>query len=144
MAFIDLIETPIVHRSYPIQFDKVKTDESNAVSEILSTVDPRTRLAVDMISVFRSKETSPEVRSFIEQNFLVEQNQETLPSGLDISDDDIIDTTPNRYDTLNELEERLAKRLEDEKNARKVKRSKAKLRASFEKVGLDTSYFDKL
>lgn len=145
MAYADLRQLPIVHRSKDIVFVDVLPDpEEHARRELVSYIDPRTKLAVDLLTVFRSKETSPEVRQFIENTFLLEQNQLVPPDNLTPSDDDIIAATPNRYDTLNEYEERLAKSLEDEKAQRKVKRSKSKLRAAFEKVGLSTDYFDKI
>lgn len=111
-----------------IDYGKAKDSEKKALVNGILKADDANGVPKNDLGVFMSENTSPEVRDFM-KNYLLKDS--TGLSGSDakisandlakLSDDDItsiLDSMPNRGETLNQYESRIQKYLSDEKAER--------------------------
>lgn len=92
---------------------EVKMD-AKPVQNLIFDIDPRTKLPRNDIGVFMSKETSPEVRTYIENMLLNEQK--SVERTRDVDDQTLVDTLPENGETTLQYEKRMTKLLEAEKS----------------------------
>ena len=117
MPYKDLMQLGVHER--PMRFGFVKgrssTDDDN-IAKILNEPDPETGLPRDPVAIYNAKDTSSEVRQYIEQHYLMQQNNALGSSqSNDVSDDILLENVPDHNSTLNQFEDKVAKRLKEEK-----------------------------
>lgn len=129
--FRDHVQLGIVKdTSAIIKRKRIDIKKSEGITSVIFSVNERTGLPSNDISVYMNKNTSPEVREFIKENLLADANPNNLaPSGdyVDqMSDDDKIAAAPLRHETLDHYERRIKEmadaekqRIADEKFAKK-------------------------
>lgn len=122
--FRDLAQLGIVRYGRPIRKTFVETpnEEKQIINKLISP-DPRTGLPRNILAIYQSKETSPEVRTFIENNLLQRQQPTVTMSADDYDDDQILNGIPKPFESLNEYDARVRGMLEeDKKNLEEKKR----------------------
>lgn len=114
--FRDLAQLGIVRYGRPIRKTIAETpNEEKQIINKLNAPDPRTGLPRNIMAIYQSKETSPEVRTFIENNLLQRQQSTLTMSADDYDDDQIINGTPKPFESLNEYDARVRGMLEEDK-----------------------------
>jgi hypothetical protein len=132
--YIDHKQIGLISMPYGMTFHKVEgfNEKKVLLNSIYEPSDPHMPPKND-IGVFQSSETSPEVQTFIHNNLLQEQQPTVTESALDADDDDIVDGTPRRFETLNQFEHRVEDKLQSEKRERNNRRIEKKLQENLRK-----------
>lgn len=111
-----------------IDYGKAKDSEKKALVNGILKADDANGVPKNDLGVFMSEDTSPEVREFM-KNYLLKDSSGLSDSDAKISANDlaklsdndissILDSMPNRGETLNQYEARIQKYLSDEKEER--------------------------
>lgn len=128
--FRDLVDVAHIHyRPRPSVIVVEMCDEEKLILNKLNELDPRTGLPKNPLAIYRSKDTSPEVRRFIEEHLLQKVQDGVTESALEYDDDDIMDGIPKRWETLKQFDERVSDMLKKRKDEISSERS----RKAFEK-----------
>lgn len=98
-----MIESPII--DLPI-FERDKPHEASLFDSIFA-IDERTKLPQGDLAVFMSENTSPEVKQFIQQNLLQQNNLELPENGKDLDDDIISALTRGSGESVSSYRDRV-------------------------------------
>lgn len=120
--------------------DIVKKEDD--ILDLIFSVDPLTGYPTGDISMYMSDKTSVEVRDFISQNLMRPINDDgtvlDLPSNVregfrELPDDLLSDLSRDRYETVEQYEERINNFLKSERDAYISERKKDESKKFFEK-----------
>ena len=104
--------------------------EESALKNALFSSDERTGAPKNDIGVFMSKETSPEVKDYMQNTIMCDIKdagaQISEQELSEMSADDIFNAMPNRGETREQYENRVLKTLEEEKEKVREKREQKK------------------
>lgn len=88
--------------------DFKRADLHNAtLFDSIFAIDERTKLPQGDIAVYMSENTSPEVRQFIQQNLLHENNAVLPENGKDLDDDVIASLTRGKSESVSQYRDRV-------------------------------------
>lgn len=114
-----------------------KDNEESSMMKQVFSIDEVTGLPRSDIGVYMDKQAHPSVRQFVKDRFLTETMvAENINVGQ--TDDDVINGTPNRYDSQRDFDSRVNKMLEDEKAELAAKKARKAVREKLKSLNLDS------
>lgn len=100
---LSMIVSPIIELP---DFERDKPHEASLLDSIFA-IDERTKLPQGDLAVFMSENTSPEVKQFIQQNLLQDNNVQLPENGKDLDDDTISALTRGSGESVSSYRDRV-------------------------------------
>lgn len=116
-----------------VQVPEVQKSEQKRILEMIYCRDPETGLPQSDIGMFLSRDTPDTVRDFIERNIFADPSGEKVAPPKDMSDDDIIALTRDRYETREQYVQRINEYMYKQKDEVESAYKKAKLNSKKDK-----------